>query len=133
MSRLVRRLTPALVVLLIVPLALAGCSRGDSTDGTALAWKIDPSPPRRGPAVITFEPFHDDSTPIVGATLEIEGNMNHAGMRPVIGALTETTPGTYVSDSFEFTMGGDWIITVRGTLPDGTTYQATFDVEGVGA
>lgn len=135
MSPVNRRFALALVVmLLVIPPSLTACSRGNSasTDGSALAWKVEPSPPARGPATITIEPRYDDRTPITGAKLEIEGNMNHAGMAPVIATLTETTPGTYVSDGFEFTMGGDWVISVRGTLPDGTPYQAQIDVGGVG-
>lgn len=135
MSHRVQRSALVLVVvLLVIPLVLGGCSRGDSAaaDSKAQAWKIEPSPPKRGPAVVTFEPLYDDGAPIVGATLDFEGNMNHAGMRPVLGSMRETEPGVYVSDGFEFTMGGDWFVTIRGTLPDGSPYETRIDVEGVG-
>lgn len=136
MSFQVRRTAPLLVVmLLVIPLLLVGCSRGDSStqDADAMAWKIDPSPPKVGSTTITFQPFDDNSQPLTGASLSIEGNMSHAGMMPVTSGLTETEPGTYVSSDFAFSMAGDWIMTVRGTLDDGTSYEATFDVEGVEA
>ena len=136
MSRMVRRSAPVLVVvLLVVPLVLVGCGRGD--DGAKAGgpatfhWDIEPSPPKRGPATVTVHLEDEAGAPREGATLTVEGNMNHAGMRPVFSDLTETEPGTYVSDSFEFTMGGDWILTVRGTLSDGTSFEQVFDVDGV--
>lgn len=96
-----------------------------------MTWQVDPSPPSVGPAIITFQPVDDDSQPITGASLELEGNMSHAGMMPETSDLTETEPGTYVTTDFQFSMAGDWIMTVHGTLADGTSYEASFDVEGV--
>lgn len=137
MSRMVRRPAPVLVVmLLLVPLVLAGCSRGDdgakAGESATFQWDIEPFPAKRGPATVTVHLEDEAGAPRDGATLTVEGNMNHAGMRPVFSDLTETQPGTYVSDGFEFTMGGDWILTVRGTLSDGTSFEQVFDVNGVG-
>lgn len=113
-----------------------GCSRGDDEDdGGAgdiqVEMRVTPDPPEVGPAVIEVALRDGDGEPINGAELEIEGNMNHAGMQPVIVEAGGEQDGRYTSDGFEFTMGGDWIITVRGTLPDGREIERTFDLQGV--
>ncbi len=60
----------------------------------------------------------------------IEGNMNHAGMKPSFAELTERGAGVYDGD-LEFTMGGDWFILVTATLPDGSQLERKVDVKGV--
>jgi hypothetical protein len=68
--------------------------------------------------------------PIVGARVELEGNMSHAGMVPVFAQATEIEPGLYQAD-LEFTMGGDWFILVRADLPDGRSMERQMDVPAV--
>jgi hypothetical protein len=67
-----------------------------------------------------------DGVPVSGATLEIEGNMTHAGMEPVFATATEVAPGDYRAP-LEWTMGGDWFLTVHGILPDGTEFEQQID------
>ena len=69
-----------------------------------------------------------DGSPVRGATLEIEGNMTHAGMEPLFARAAETKPGEYRAP-LEWTMGGDWLLIVRGVLPDGTVIEHR--VEGI--
>lgn len=71
-----------------------------------------------------------DHTPLTDATVTLEGNMNHAGMAPVIGEPVQdsadgASDGVYTIP-FQFSMLGDWIITVQVALADGT--EATKDV-----
>lgn len=71
-----------------------------------------------------------DHTPLTDATVTLEGNMNHAGMAPVIGEPVQdsadgASDGVYTIP-FQFSMLGDWIITVQVDLADGT--EATKDV-----
>jgi hypothetical protein len=68
--------------------------------------------------------------PVKGATLELEGNMNHAGMKPVFAEAREVKDGRYEAD-LEFTMGGDWFILVDGKLADGRKLRRKVDVKGV--
>jgi hypothetical protein len=116
---------------LVLLLSLAACGRGgrDLADvGVDLA--IEPDPPRLGPAVISITLTDAGGQPISGATVELEGNMSHAGMVPVFAQATEIAPGRYQAD-LEFTMGGDWFILVRAELPDGRSLERTIDVPGV--
>ena len=66
-----------------------------------------------------------DGAPITDATVALEGDMNHAGMVPVISDPVQddadgSADGRY-HVPFSFSMLGDWILTVNVTLADGTT------------
>ena len=45
--------------------------------------------------------------------------MSHAGMVSVFAEAREVEPGRY-RGNLEFTMAGDWLLSVYVTLPDGT-------------
>lgn len=53
--------------------------------------------------------------------------MNHAGMQPVY-SMAETHANEQYVVLFNWTMGGDWRLTVTVTLPDGTRAIRQFDV-----
>ena len=114
-------------------LLLAGCDRGgkDLPD-VAVDLAIEPQPPQLGPALIAVSLFDAEGQPITGAQVELEGNMNHAGMVPVFSQADEVAPGRYEGD-LEFTMGGDWFILVRADLPDGRSMERKVDVPAVDA
>ena len=119
--------------LLLLFLLLAGCSRGvgDLPD-VAVDLFVEPSPPRIGPVTVTVALRDAGGQPITGASVDLEGNMNHAGMVPVFADAVEVAPGRYQAD-LEFTMGGDWFILVRADLPDGRSMERQIDVPGVDA
>jgi hypothetical protein len=122
-----RRLGLGLLLLLV----LAACGRGgkDLPD-VAVDLIIEPEPPQLGPAAITVTLHNVKGEPLSGAVVELEGNMNHAGMVPVFADAVEIAPGRYRAD-LEFTMGGDWFILVRADLPDGRSMERKIDVPGV--
>ena len=114
-------------------LLLAGCARGgrDLPD-VALDLAVEPWPPRIGLATVTLTLADAEGQPIRGAQVELEGNMHHAGMVPVLAQASEVSPGRYQA-ALEFTMGGDWFILVRADLPDGRSLERSVDVPGVDA
>ncbi len=61
----------------------------------------------------------EDSKALSGASIEITGDMTHAGMVPVIAMAVETETGLYQTKDFEFTMAGDWILTTVIKTPSG--------------
>lgn len=67
-------------------------------------------------------------TPITDATVRLEGDMNHAGMIPVISDPAEHTGDGIYRTPFEFTMLGEWIISVFITLADGTEHLERIDM-----
>lgn len=118
---------------LLLFLFLAGCGRGSpDLNNVDVELDIEPHPPRMGPATVTIALRDTDSQPISGASVEIEGNMSHAGMVPVLATASEVDPGFYEAE-LDFTMGGDWFILVRADLPDGRSLERKIDVPGVDA
>jgi hypothetical protein len=118
---------------LILVLLLAGCARGgrDLPD-VQVDLAVVPSPPRIGPASILVRLRDASGQPISGATMELEGNMNHAGMVPVLAQALEVAAGQYQA-GLEFTMAGDWFILVRADLPDGRSMEHRVDLAGLDA
>ena len=133
---MIRKLAVRIAILAIVVSLAVGCSRGgtdtdNSVDDISMKLSVTPDPPKIGPAVIEITLRDAEGDPIEDANLEIEGNMSHAGMEPVNAEISSSGDGNYVSKGFEFTMGGDWVITVSGTLSDGRELRRTFDLSGV--
>lgn len=92
--------------------------------------ELSPTPPHVGTTDVVVSLTDASEQPVAGATLRLEGNMNHAGMKPVFSDLKETESGRY-EGTLEFTMGGDWFVLVSGQLPDGSQLDDKIDVPGV--
>lgn len=111
----------------------AGCGSADrQASDVQVDIALDPSPPVVGDAQVTLRLTGADGKRLDGAEVRLEGNMNHAGMKPSFANLRETEPGRYAG-TLEFTMGGDWFILVTATLPDGRRIEHKTDVPGVDA
>jgi hypothetical protein len=120
-----------LMLLLVATLALSACQKAEEDlPDVSVDLAVSPDPPVVGPATVTVTLRDADGEPIDGAEMKLEGTMTHAGMVPVFADAIETEPGQYEA-SLEFTMGGDWIIIVRATLPDGRSLEREIDVPGV--
>jgi len=107
----------------MVGILLSGC-RGSGSDGDSflqMDLAISPTPPGVGPARLMITLHDTAGTPVSGARIQVEGNMSHAGMVPVVDTANMSEPGHYLVRSFPFNMAGDWILTVDVTLPDGRT------------
>ncbi|HRW09597.1 MAG TPA: copper chaperone PCu(A)C [Caldilineaceae bacterium] len=72
-----------------------------------------------------------DGQPVTDAQVGVEGNMNHAGMVPVMAdPVTDDADGAadgHYQLPFAFSMLGDWILTVTVSQADGST--VTKDIE----
>ena len=134
MSPASRRCLKAFGVLaLCAGLFLAGCGRREEPrGGVTVECEVTPRPPKVGAARIALRVADAEGRPLSGARVQLEGNMAHAGMRPVFAEAAESGPGRYES-ALEFTMGGDWVILVHAALPDGRKLERRFDVKGVRA
>jgi hypothetical protein len=126
-----RRLRAFGAVVLCAGIFLAGCRQpAEPRDGVSIEHEIAPWPPRVGKATVTLRVREASGRPLSGARVRLEANMTHAGMRPVFAEARESEPGRYRSE-LEFTMAGDWVITVRLALPDGRELEREIDVKGV--
>jgi len=121
-----------LLLAVLLFLGLAGCARGGSgLPDVGIQLAVEPQPPQVGPAVVVVTLTDGAGQPLTGAQVELEGNMTHAGMVPVLATAAEVEPGQYRAE-LEFTMGGDWFILVRATLADGRSLEEQVDVPAVG-
>ncbi len=114
---------------LLLALMIAGC-RQQTPDATAAGIAIDlrivPETPIVGAAEMRVTLTGVDNQPITDAIVTVRGDMNHAGMVPVIAAAERVEGSEYIVP-FEWTMGGDWIVEVNAELSDGTTVSQIFD------
>lgn len=79
-----------------------------------------------GVAPVTVTVTDADGEPVTGATVALRADMTHAGMAPVLASAEETGDGVYVAQ-VDWNMGGDWVLTITATAPDGRTGSATLE------
>jgi hypothetical protein len=118
------------ILLLLLLCLLAGCrnsAQPTSTPDTNL--RIDLLVPnlKAGQTTLVITLSTADSTPINDATIKLTGDMNHAGMKPEFGEITGGEAGRY-EIPFNWSMGGDWVLTVAVSLPDGRSASRTFNL-----
>ena len=132
--------TQRMVTVLVVAFVLAthfGCTSATTTSESvqpklSIVAKVDTEEPTVGEARVVAEVKRADGTPVSNAQVTVEGNMNHAGMKPSFGDLSEESPGVYAGN-IDFTMGGDWYIVVSVETSEGESVEHQFDVKGVAA
>jgi len=136
-STLSGRTVTGLFLLLILALALAACGPSDDAagapDGITVALAAAPEGPSGQFLSVTLADESGAITDaITDATVGLEGNMNHAGMVPVLAEpVTDEADGSadgVYTVPFAFTMRGDWIVTVSVTLADGTAFTQDIDL-----
>lgn len=116
------------VFLLVAGLAIGGCSRlsQEAKQHQLQIELIEPLyPPGVGKYTINIRLFDGNDNPVNDANIAVKADMTHAGMVPILGNATEGDKGLY-KVPFEWTMGGDWVIVIQATLPDGTVAEETF-------
>lgn len=64
------------------------------------------------------------------ANVSIKGDMSHAGMQPVLGESSSGDNGVYTTP-YEWTMAGDWFITIDVTFADGSSATERVDFNGI--
>ena len=128
LSRILRAISYGLIIGTVFVPACARESRGQETSpDITIVLSVDPSQVTIGEATLYFELKDAQDQPIEGASLRAKGDMSHAGMMPVLGDSVEIGDGNY-SIPFEWTMVGDWILTITGELPDGQGFSRTFEL-----
>lgn len=121
------------ILLVLIVLVLATACRQNPTptpessvQAAQIDLTIDPDPPAVGAGALVVTVTRAGA-PLTDAPLSARGDMTHAGMRPVLAeATTDASGGARIP--FEWTMGGDWIVTIVVTLPDGSEVSQQFNV-----
>ena len=119
-----------LVVLFGAALLLGACGgRASQQPGDADGMiDLDADSLAVGQTVLTVWVTDENGEAVDDATVNVRGDMNHAGMVPVLAeAVTGGENGVYRLP-FEWTMGGAWIVTVEAVLADGETVSQQFNV-----
>lgn len=119
--------------LLLAAALSGGCDRGglpEELPNVRVDVRVGPGPPTVGRATVEVALSDASGAPIQGADVRVEGNMNHAGMKPEFGAGREVRPGRYEAP-IEFTMGGDWFLLIDVRLADGRALRKQIDVPAV--
>jgi YtkA-like len=129
--------TPLLIALaLATALALAGCRQSAQSTPTpailatptlTIEMAVAPTPPTTGEAELIVSVHSPDGAPISDARVAVRSDMTHAGMPPVLAEAASGTNGEY-RVPFEWTMGGDWIVTITVTTSDGLEHSQTFEM-----
>jgi hypothetical protein len=68
--------------------------------------------------------------PVTAPYVQVEGDMGHAGMKPVFAVLKAAGHGRY-EGAIDFDMGGDWSLLISGTDSSGRAFSTRVDVPGV--
>ena len=133
MNYSLRLARPLLSVLILILLIFVGCQRVEqlpaSVESSDVQIALLPMPDEGMLVVVLTEA---DGAPVTDATVAVEGNMNHAGMIPVLAdPIADDADGA--ADGryhlpFTFTMFGDWIITVAVERADGSSFSRDLDV-----
>ena len=117
------------VLLLFLLLLLPACRQAPAADEAPdVQIVLTPGPDSLTVGPITFDLtlWDADAQPIDGAgPVTLRGDMSHAGMEPVLATAAGAGDGLYTAD-FEWTMAGDWTVTIEATLPDGRLKIVTF-------
>jgi hypothetical protein len=96
-------------------------------DGLTVTFATAPAPPVIGAGAVVLTLADRDGKPLADAQIEIEANMNHAGMKPEFGRAAGGPGGRYTIP-LQWTMGGEWYVDVKATLPDGQIVKRRFPV-----
>ncbi len=87
----------------------------------------EPNPPAAGEGYVIVTVTDAAGQPVDVLSLRVRGDMTHAGMIPEFGVAEESANGVN-RVPFNFSMGGDWILSVEITMPDESAIEREFNV-----
>lgn len=110
----------AFATLLLLGILLGGCRRSNQQPVTDLNFNLAtvPYPPVVGPARLLVEVTDETGASVGDVVLAVKGDMTHAGMAPVLAESTGAVAGGSYEIPFEWTMAGDWVVTVEAQRGD---------------
>ncbi|MDD9954824.1 MAG: FixH family protein [Anaerolineaceae bacterium] len=117
-------------IFLILCLALVAACRQESTPAAeadlTISLRVLPTDARVGEAELLVDVTDADGRAVSPERVDVRGDMDHAGMQPVLRDDVQGSNGKY-RVAFEWTMAGDWTVTVRLTFADDSVLEKTFD------
>ncbi|MFK7802286.1 MAG: FixH family protein [Anaerolineae bacterium] len=119
------------IILLAGLLAACGGRNSSQTNSSNYDISVDAESTNLGQTNLMVTVRDESDEPINDATVNIKGDMTHAGMQPVLGETSTANDGVYVIP-YEWTMAGDWFVTIDVTFADGTSATERVDFNGIG-
>lgn len=111
-----------LLFLLILAVLISACRPSTNPDDfakdIAIEVRVEPDPPAVGEATLVIAVTDADGQPVENARVYVRGDMDHAGMKPVIAEKQGNDPDGLYRVPFNWTMGGGWILDIRAELPE---------------
>ena len=95
--------------------------------GIEMTLEMEPNPAVVGETLLMVGITDINGDAVEVESMTVRGDMNHAGMAPVIREVEQATDGVY-HVPFEWSMGGEWIVAVTAQLADGQTVEEWFDL-----
>ena len=120
-----------LLVIVLAALLTAGCRESarevETVADVSIQMTVNPQPAAVGEAELVLTVTDSDGQPVTVRQIDVRGDMNHAGMVPVLRTIEEAGTGEF-RVPFEWTMGGEWIVTVTATLDDDRVVEQDFEL-----
>jgi copper(I)-binding protein len=118
-------------VLVLTSLISAGCQKANQPSAAENAdIQIALQQPQKDTLVVILTGA--DGAPVTDAKVSLVGDMNHAGMTPVLAdPVADDADGSadgHYQLPFTFSMLGDWIVTVTVAQADGSTFNRDLTV-----
>ena len=127
------KITPLVIALTLLLCACRQSAQSTPTPETAspddlvITLEVEPAPPVVGDTTLVISVQTAAGALVSDASVVVRGDMNHAGMSPVFGETDGGTEGIY-RVPFEWTMGGDWIITIDVSVAGRETISRSFEL-----
>lgn len=115
-----------LTLLLLFALSACGGRQSAAVNETGVLVDLDTPSLRVGETEMLVRLTDSNGRPAANAAIEVRGDMSHAGMVPVVRTGQTDAAGLFATP-FEWTMSGDWFVTVTFTLPDGRSGAERFN------
>ena len=119
------------IIALVLCLVFVAACRQESTPAAeaylTVSLRVLPTVASVGEAEFLIDIADADGNPVSPQRVDVRGDMDHAGMQPVLRDDLQGSAGQY-RVTFEWTMAGDWTVTVRLTFDDDSSLEETFDV-----
>lgn len=126
------RMLTYVVAMVLAVFALAGCresAKKDDETASDVQIELQTESTAIGDTVLLVTLKNADGSLITDAVVTVKGDMGHAGMVPVLGAADRADDNGVYRMPFEWTMGGEWVVTVSAVLADEKTVTKDFHLD----
>ena len=121
------RKTIALTLCLVLFAACRQESRPAAEADLTISLRLLPAEASVGEAELLIDIADTDGRAVSPGRVDVRGDMDHAGMTPVLRDDVQGSAGQY-RVPFEWTMAGDWTVEVTLTFADESSTGKSFDV-----